>query len=369
MSPRYCTTLLLALGLAVPHFHAGAQPRTVLLVHGLNSDGQAWQTGANRLKAEFPGMQFLAPTLGSFSEFTEQAVKLRAVMEYYRPSIVVGHSNGGTVLRTAAYQGEPMYGALTLGSPQQGAPLADRAVDGLLVGSLYTWWNDIVQPVSIYGEFGWDYISAFADRLGGRFSTYTNPWMNVLFQYFGISYATGRATDNVVKTMGTAGWANFTLNQPDNLARENERIPLRFSIMYRYNGPGVMWKGLTPQIHAQATTLQWVLADVYMANYEQYVWYDTYDDRMAPWKRAYAYLWAVGAYRLSTTDEMWCGLIDAWTSDGICDSDGIVPVRSMYWPGATPAATVVGLGHTEETSHATSMAAVAGVLRQNFGVQ
>ena len=360
--------LVIALAV-VPPTRGDAQPNTVFLVHGLKSDGAAWQTGISQLQAEFPQVRFVAPTLGSFSEFTDQADKLKAAMASAGPLIAIGHSNGGTVIRTAAYLGQEMYGAITLGSPQHGAPLADRAVDGSLVNTLDYWWGDIVRPVWVYGLFGWDFTSNFAHFMGGKFHRYVNPWMNVLFQYLAMDYVTRRATDNVVQSMGTAGWAALSLGTPALLAREAENIPRRYSIIYRYSGPGSMWKGLMPKIHNQATTMQYLLYEVYASSYEQYVWYDDYTDYMSGYKRAYAWLWALGAFQLANTDAMWCGLIDGWTADDECDSDGIVPVYSMYWPNATPAATVYGLGHTEETSAPASMGALAGVLRGSFGVQ
>ncbi len=360
-------TLLLSL-LVLPPARALAQPTAVFLVHGLNSDGPAWQAGINMLQAEFPHVRFLAPTLGSFGEFITQAEKLRAAMWGFGPYIAIGHSNGGTVIRTAAYLGQEMHGAITLGSPQHGAPLADRAVDGSLVNTLDYWWGDIVRPVSVYGQFGWDFSSDLAHFMGGKFHRYVNPWMNVLYQYFAINLVTRQATNNVVQSMGTAGWAALSLGTPALLAREAQNIPRRYSIIYRFLGAGVMWKGLTPQFHNSATTTQYMLAEVYASNYEQYVWYDDYSDFMSGYKRAYAWLWALGAYQLANTDAMWCGLVDGWTAAGECDSDGIVPAYSQYWPNATPAATVYGLGHMEETSAPASMSALAGVLRGSFGV-
>lgn len=357
---------LAALALALPAAAAivHAQPTTVFLVHGLMSDGPAWDHGKALLQARLPNTLFLAPTLGSFSPFEVQAAKLREAMAPYGSPIAVGHSNGGTVLRAAARQGHPLLGAVVLGSPQQGAPLADRAADGSLVQSLFMWWEQIVLPMEVYSSFGFDYITDFTAMLGLRFQSYVNPWMNVLFQYLAMDYVSGLPTQTIAADMGVYGFANAVLN--GNLDHEAAMIPKRFSIIYNYGGPGIMWKGLTPQWHGTLTTLQFVLYDVYMSNYESYFWWWDDNDPMMGWKRAYAYLWAAGAYALGTTDAMWCGLIDGWDENGYCASDGIVPVRNQVWPGSLVVARIEGLGHMEETSAPRSMDAVAAVLRQQF---
>jgi hypothetical protein len=360
---------LVVICLAVSASSLTGQTDSVYLVHGFRSDGPAWTNGKNILQQRFPAVSFTAPTNGWDQPFSTQAMNLVAAMNGATNNIVaVGHSNGGTVLRTVGYNGNILRAGVTLGSPQQGAPLADNGRSGTLWSTMDNYWTEVTRASRHYNNYYPDEMTWWASFWGGRYASYYNAFLNYLWDYVGMNTSTHVASHTILADMGEYGWANTYLNGSGYRPEiEPTRIPSRYSVIYRFLGYGVMWKGLTPGMHNSATGHQFSLYDTFMSNYWGYQWYDNYDDPDMWEKRANAYMWFASAIYIENTDMMWCGLIGAQESDengDYCDSDGIVPVRSMYWPGSTTGATVSGLGHLEETSHTNSMNAVEFVLRE-----
>jgi pimeloyl-ACP methyl ester carboxylesterase len=365
---RYLNLLMLVTAALLAPSNVASQSPPVVLVHGLNSSGPAWNEGLWKLRSRLPATEFWTPTLPSFDHFLSQANVLRAAV-YYKPYfIAVGHSNGGNVIRTAAYEGQQFTGAVAMGSPLQGAPLADRAREGTLVSQLMRWNHDFVYPVHLYGRLGWDFYAEGANAIGFNFQSWMQHWLGQLFNTLGIDYATRQLSNTVVAVMGETGFTQTHLNTPYNLSVEPGVIPQRYSIAYSFEGPGIIWKGLTPMLHGKLTWLQWAMVDVYMEAFNFYSWYYAPDDHSAALKRAFAPAWLTGAYALARTDIMWCGLVGV-SNPFNCESDGIVPTVSMAWPGGEVVGTVYGLGHMEETSHDASMDALADVLRTRFGAR
>ncbi|MBM3773146.1 MAG: hypothetical protein FJW27_18045 [Acidimicrobiia bacterium] len=113
---------------------AAAQDRPVVFVHGINSNGGSRSGAAARLRAKLAIVADL-PNLSSRALYETQASQLQQAVAHRDALLVaVGHSNGGVVSRELSRR-RPVSGIVTLGAPNQGAPI---------VSNLWamSWFND-----------------------------------------------------------------------------------------------------------------------------------------------------------------------------------------------------------------------------------
>jgi len=67
----------------------------IILVHGAWAEGSCWSGVIERLQAE--GFRVRAPQF-PLSSLTDNVARLRQVLEFQGPKIVVGHSYGGQIM-------------------------------------------------------------------------------------------------------------------------------------------------------------------------------------------------------------------------------------------------------------------------------
>ncbi|HEX7939163.1 MAG TPA: hypothetical protein VF483_09250, partial [Gemmatimonadaceae bacterium] len=96
--------------------------KRVIFAHGVLSDGTTWTDNVNALRATFPSVTVSAPTL----PWTHSLPYIVAALPQGRivNSVLVGHSQGGVVVRRRAQVGA-VQGYAAIGAPLQGAPFAD----------------------------------------------------------------------------------------------------------------------------------------------------------------------------------------------------------------------------------------------------
>lgn len=113
---------------AVP---AGAQDRDTVFLHGLKSDPSQWDAAASRLAARL-ALRPTQPPLDWQLFYETQASNLERGFGPALPGdvVLVGHSNGGVVARQWAKQRQ-VAALITLGSPNQGAPIVDHLFEWL----------------------------------------------------------------------------------------------------------------------------------------------------------------------------------------------------------------------------------------------
>ncbi len=120
--------LLCLLGIAAS---ARAQDRDTVFLHGLNSDAGQWEATATRLATQL-AVRPVRPGLDWRLLYETQAANLeRAWGATLTPDLVaVGHSNGGVVARQWT-RNRQVGGLVTLGSPNQGAPIVNHLFEWL----------------------------------------------------------------------------------------------------------------------------------------------------------------------------------------------------------------------------------------------
>jgi pimeloyl-ACP methyl ester carboxylesterase len=102
-----------------------AEDRSVVFVHGLASDGSTWDGAVARLTPRL-AMRPYQPTLDWRGYYENQA----SLIDQQFPglpndTVAVGHSNGGVVARQWS-RNHPLGALITVGSPNQGAPIVDH---------------------------------------------------------------------------------------------------------------------------------------------------------------------------------------------------------------------------------------------------
>ena len=121
---RFVLPAILLIGSSV---RAAAQDVPTVFIHGLASSNATWQGAADRLKARV-AIAPQRPNLNWRDKFESQASSLQSALGGLPGStIAVGHSNGGLVARQWSRL-HPVGGIVTLGTPNQGAPLAYNAL-------------------------------------------------------------------------------------------------------------------------------------------------------------------------------------------------------------------------------------------------
>ena len=147
-----------------------AQPIGILLQHGINSDSMTWKQANDSLAIKYavPIRRF---TTGSSGTYEAQASTLLSRMGGpFSGWAYAGHSNGAQVGREATSIGASYAGIVSVGSPLQGAWIAqsvnNHAVVHFVDNVVYETFNPLA-TISQFFQVGQDYhIEALFDLLG-----------------------------------------------------------------------------------------------------------------------------------------------------------------------------------------------------------
>ena len=217
--PRW-VAILAAFGVVVCAGPATAQERPTVFVHGLNGSPSTWQAAAERLRNGLEISTYV-PGVPWTQHFETQAGNLQSQLSNLPASTVaIGHSNGGIVSRQWSRQ-HPLSGLLTVGAPQQGAPLVKAALSALgFHESLYYSAGAVFAALGAQPNQWWDvylYVElalALTQNLGFD-AYYKVAGLGILANY------------PVLSQMATGSAYLNQLNSSSNLAREASAIPAR----------------------------------------------------------------------------------------------------------------------------------------------
>jgi pimeloyl-ACP methyl ester carboxylesterase len=332
--------------------------------HGFNSSGDAWTQTANRLANTFQ-VQAYTPTTPWQQPWANQAADQRtAISGSLTNFIAVGHSNGGQISRVyhRTYGGSNRL--LVLGSLNQGAPLADRALqDGDLFQFPVEVADDIAEAVDYYAnEEAIAQNLYFPGWLLDAFDwtwTFTAETRRILGAYGFVASAIAGSYAPVLYDMSPTQSQYFNpntgLNTAANLQNEANTFSSRVSVRAAFGYPqDMVFYTLTPgygQTLARARYITFVLADA-LYNYYEYdmhpddpYYYDLHD---------YAYLWGNVALDMQDIDLWWLdeiGALQGFDNYGdalYIDSDGILPITTQQLPGFTAQHNTCCTTHTQE---------------------
>ncbi len=206
---------------------ARAQDRDTVFLHGLNSDASQWEATATRLATEL-AIRPHRPGLDWRLFYETQAASLEhALGGALSPDVVaVGHSNGGVVARQwTKHRG--VGSLVTLGSPNQGAPIVNHLfewlwfLDDILarisnVNAAYSYWvnHDI-----------WWWLPA---QLVPRFAAGVDVWSTANKGLLALGFD---ARLPVMPEMRVDSAFLTNLNSASNLNREAMQVPQRAAII------------------------------------------------------------------------------------------------------------------------------------------
>lgn len=368
--PLACAAVLIA----QPQRAATQTPRDVVFQHGLRSDSTTWFDEALALQSNLEIAGYARSTTWTAS-FATQAAQLAArVPDADADAILIGHSNGGLVGRTAnmpaPYPARPWGGLITVATPHGGAQLATYVANGVVGSWISGILSDISNACDAYGY-------GILDNVTGDWSWVANTilaavgWkLHALAQQAQIANAAAAEfwTSNPVSGEMEPGSSFLTgvLNTSGNLSREAAAIPGRIGITSAVStNTGLPFHALFADWQDKHNTKVIIAAAFNAAEWAAQL----YDDESDPNRSAInnsAYLWGVAAYDLYGVDDVWCSLIGAW--DGQCGpSDAVMPVTAQTYPGATRI-DIAGPSHIEETHASEVDGQLYFVLRSVFGV-
>jgi pimeloyl-ACP methyl ester carboxylesterase len=307
---RRLLAVLLTCTLTVP---LAAQERPTVFVHGFNGSPGTWQPAADRL-ASVLSISPYVPSIPWADAFETQAGRLNAQLGALPNStITIGHSNGGVVSRAWSAQ-HPLSAVLTVGSPQQGAPIVNKVLSALnFHQNLY---NSASAAFTAFGVQPNDWWSFYAYVELALVLTQQWSW-RTYFQIAGLGLLAGHP---VIPQMAVGSSFLSNLNSPGNLAREAATIAGRAGLVYsldRYWQAGPI-RLFDPASVAALEAVGSYLTFTYPTNLQ------------AQWIAVQLFRVASG---LRQIDPLWCWAV---TDDVSCNTphDGIVPVTRQVYPGA-----------------------------------
>lgn len=327
-----------------------AQNRDVVFQHGIWANAQAWQQEAGVLLDALLINSFIAST-PSKDHCSGQAAELTSqVSSAASNAILIGHSNGGLVGRTAnlpsPYNARSWGGVVTVGSPHGGAQLMASVINGPVANWLLAIGGDFGQAVDYYVNVIFPSEIATAIQAHEDVIGLTGQIVGGLASLgFG---AANPVSDDMIP--GSNMLANV-LNTPGNLVREASAIPIRIGITSTLpSNTGLIWKGLAGASWQSGRNLQNTITSVFWTAYFAALAFQDEDNPAYQQQiNAGAYLWANVAGDFEIADDDYCFLIGAWEVNHCGPSDGIVPVGAQNYPGAMQNISVTGPSHTEET--------------------
>lgn len=205
---------------------AFAQDRPVVFIHGFGSGPSTWDSAAARLSSQL-AMQPRNADLNWRAPYGVQAGELQQELGSLPSSVVaVGHSNGGVVARQWS-RGRSIDSLITLGSPNQGAPLANH---------LYEWFaflDDILFRISnvdaVFAQYvdqsvWWWLPAQWSSRFAFAFDVWRSAGNGVLSLGFTASHP-------VLSEMRVGSPYLADLNSGSNRDREASEVPHRVALV------------------------------------------------------------------------------------------------------------------------------------------
>jgi len=216
-----------------------AQDVPTVFIHGLASSNATWQGAADRLKARV-AIAPQRPNLNWRDKFENQASSLQGALGGLPGStIAVGHSNGGLVARQWSRL-HPVSGIVTLGTPNQGAPLAYNALRWLNFNFAAS--SVITEVFNAYARNCCTWNGTLAQLQNWIY--YVRYWLSL--EATGLAATIGIDTTAPVLAQMASG-SPAGLNSSANLSREASAVPARVGIgivahNFYYAGPfRAMW--------------------------------------------------------------------------------------------------------------------------------
>jgi pimeloyl-ACP methyl ester carboxylesterase len=335
--------LAAALAILLPCTVASAEERPLVLVHGINSNGESWRAAADRLQAMF-AVRAETPDLSASALYEVQAEQLETRAGAAGSDVVViGHSNGGVVARQWSLL-HPVSALVTVGAPHRGAPL--------------------VYNMATYARINLNILSSISDiyRLFGSaccnwqsLLTSYSVWWNLAYDLasssiVGIVTSLGlTAAQPVLPEMVPGSTYLSGLNSAPNLLREAIVIPARVGIASTAHN--FYWGGALRAAfpdHGDEVAAWRDIARLGMDYAASYILAHADFDDWPAFEIADGLLRA--SYFLSVMDEWWCQTVSV-TGFGLCwSNDTIVPEWSQIYPGGLSISTGFdGPAHTQET--------------------
>jgi pimeloyl-ACP methyl ester carboxylesterase len=320
-SIRRFIALTLTLAIAVP---VVAQERPTVFVHGLNGSPGTWQPAAERLTSVLNISPYV-PAVPWADHFETQVGSLQTQLGMLPSStIAIGHSNGGIVARAWSAQ-RPLSGVLTVGSPQQGAPIVNKVLTALnFHGQLYG------AAGAAFGAFGlqpnqWWSVYAYVELA----LALTQQWSwGAYFRILGLGLLTGHP---VIPQMAVGSTFLSGLNSSQSQAREAATIAGRAGLVYSLDR---YWQAGPIRLFDPTAADQWYpriwAAVAVLEAAGSYLAFSYPGNVQAQWIASELFRVASG---LRQIDPLWCWAV---TDDVSCNTphDGIVPVTRQVYPGA-----------------------------------
>ena len=306
---------------------AAAQDVPTVFIHGLASSAEAWRDTATRLEQQVRITAYAAH-LNWADWYENQGRALQSAAAGLPAStIAVGHSNGGIVAREWS-KWRPLRSIVTLGTPHEGALLAQRAISVIGVNQ------------QLFGS-----VNFLISVLGGAPNEFTWMWPFVAAHLGGVSALASASVAELVATLGIATGAPVLgqmapgsaylsqMNSPPNLTREAGTVGQRVGLVFvarDYWRAGIA-VALRPE--AQDTVAQTTQAAIVVFDAAAAYLRSTYP----PWNSTAQTLLNVfqeASLQLRRMDQTWCWAV---TNDASCATshDGVVATPAQYFPGAT----------------------------------
>jgi hypothetical protein len=316
---------LLVLALVALPLAAGAQERPAVFVHGLASGPDTWAGTAGRLSGPLAIDPHL-PGLSWHASYDQQASELQSQLWWLpRSTIAIGHSNGGVVARRWS-RDHDVAGLITLGSPNQGAPLVSNL--GL-----------VAHYQSAMGWLVSDVQSAFAICCD-----WDGVWPAVEW-WMAVTYWLGDASlKHMLGILGVsigapvapqmAPYSAFLQDlNGGGLAHEVSRVPARVAVVstaanfYDLGIFGAIGGDQAEYFNALAEGAVWALDYYAMLTLSSAGAYDSEAHRKA------TRMWNLAAW-IDSWDETWCRAVSIPGGSFCAPNDTVVPGWSQLMPGA-----------------------------------
>lgn len=308
---------------------AHAQDRPTVFLHGLGSSGSDWAATAARLRT-MVAIEPRLPDLPWNSEFATQAQRLQTDAAYAtlpKNTVAVGHSNGGVVAREWN-KTHKLDGIVTLGTPHGGAPILlnlqnwatmsriTQAAIGRVAGA-FNAWSD------------WIWVYPFVDSALRWLSDF-NIWSAV-----NLGAAIGvQAGAPVVYQMLPGSPYLATLNGGANLSREANHLLYRLGIAsiahnFFYAGPA---RAIAPDLADELATLMYSSASALLL-WGNYLLVSASPTDVSAMDQALSLTNL--AFQVLSIDPYYCRMVSTLDLSQCTANDGIVPLDSQVYPGAT----------------------------------
>lgn len=362
-----CASLALILGLLFGPVPSAAQPSSttpILLVHGFDSNGSSWEPFDISLLAAYPYGQIRIErhSLGGLDRIDDQAFVLSQYFSAQEPqTIAVAHSVGGLVARaTDRRTNGGLNGIITVGSPHQGAPIAQ----GLLQksGSFAASLANILYPADLYFNGYGDAVAWPEFYVAGSLFVTGIAFVAKLDSWHG---------SGAMEDVDPINLFVQTINSASNQAREAGSMGnRRFSLVSESPSIGQLCQIMLPDNWESCLAATQELASVYLSSH---LYFGSYVNPNDPWefqKRVSSYYWLLGAVELLNLQGMWCGFIGAeFVSVTSCLADALIPSSKQVWPGANNIPLPQGEIHSQETRSPIVHGRILELLRtEGFGL-